>query len=366
MGPGRVGVARACDRCLARGWLLASASGHLDQVRSRIDALLGLEDEELLDAVGGAQTDELRAALVRFDAGEARGRVRGAGLEAICRCDPGYPGLLAAAPRPPSALYVAGGLGRCLDLLGSDPVAIVGARRASPYGNEVARSLGRGVASSGVTVVSGMALGIDSAAHEGALAIEGPAVAVLPGPADRPYPASNRSLHRRLVKLGAAVSELPPGVSIRRWMFPARNRIIAALSAMTVVVEAGTRSGALLTAANARELGRAVGAVPGRVSSPQAAGPNGLLTRGAAVVRDAQDVLDALFGAGVRTAAARPRGDLDPEHARLLGVIAGGVDTADALARAGLSVEQGLAALASLELGGHIRREPGGRFSVAP
>jgi DNA processing protein len=366
MGPRRLGVARACDRCLARGWLLASASGHLDRVRPRIDALVALEDGELIDAVGGGQTDELKSALARFDAGEARGRVCAAGLEAICRCDPGYPAALAALPRPPSALYVAGGLERCLDLLGSEPVAIVGARRASPYGNDVARSLGRGVASSGVTVISGMALGIDAAAHEGALAVAGPTIAVLPGPADRPYPASNRSLHRRVVSVGAAVSELPPGVSIRRWMFPARNRIIAALAAMTVVVEAGTRSGALLTAAHAQELGRVLGAVPGRVSSPQAAGPNGLLARGAVVVRDAQDVLDALFGTGVRTAAARPKAELDPEDAKLLDVIAGGVDTAEALARAGLSVERGLAALASLELAGYIRREPGGRFSAVP
>jgi DNA processing protein len=355
---------RACDRCLARGWLLARLSGHLDRVRSRIDALLGLDDAELIDAVAGDGKAELGSALTRFDAGEARGRVRGAGLEAICRCDPEYPPRLTALPRPPSVLYVAGGLERCLGLLGGEPVAIVGARRASSYGNDVARSLGRGVASCGVTVVSGMALGVDSAAHQGALAIGGPTVAVLPGPADRPYPASNRSLHRRLIDVGAAVSELPPGVSIRRWMFPARNRIIAALSAMTVIVEAGTRSGALLTAACARELGRAVGAVPGRVSSPQAAGPNGLLSHGALLVRDAQDVLDALFGAGVRMAAARPRGELDAEQTRLLEVIARGLDTPDALARAGLSPEQGLAALGSLELGGHIRREPGGRFSV--
>jgi DNA processing protein len=355
---------RACDRCLARGWLLARLSGHLDRVRSRIDALLGLDDAELIDAVGGNEKRDLNGALARFDAGEARARVSSAGLEAICRCDSAYPAPLVALARPPSALYVAGGLERCLRLLSEDAVAVVGARRASPYGADVARALGRGIASAGVTVISGMALGIDSSAHEGALAIGGPTVAVLPGPAHRPYPASNRLLHRGLVNVGAVVSELPPGVSIRRWMFPARNRLIAALAAMTVVVEARSRSGALLTAAYALELGRAVGAVPGRVSSPQAAGPNGLLARGALFVRDAQDVLDALFGAGTRTAAPRLAGELDPEHARLLAEIAGGLDTPEALARAGLSVEQGLAALASLELGGHIRRDPGGRFSV--
>src|SRR5437763_1581466 len=175
----------------------------------------------------------------------------------------------------------------------------------------MARALARGLASSGVTLVSGMAFGIDSAAHSGALAGGGATVAVLPGSADRPYPTSKRKLHREIVAAGAAVSALPPGAEIRRWMFPARNRVIAALSAITVVVEAGGRSGSLVTARCARELGRSVGAVPGRVTTPRAAGPNALLADGARVVRDTQDVLDALFGAGVRTANSERRSELD-------------------------------------------------------
>jgi DNA processing protein len=335
-------------------------------VRSRIDELLALEDSALIDAIGGAGAPDLRAELERFDAGAARAAAGRARLEAICPCAPAFPPGLRALPRPPGALYVAGGLERCLALLRNDAVAIVGARRASPYGLEVARSLARGVACSGVAVISGMAAGIDSAAHEGALSCGGRTVAVLAGAADRPYPAAKRSLHRRIVEVGSAVSELPPGTQIRRWMFPARNRLIAALSEMTVVVEARHRSGALLTARHAARMGRTVGAVPGRVTSPQSAGPNGLLAHGAEVIRGAQDVLDGLFGAGVRRAGATPRAELEPEEAELLQAVGSGNDTLEALTRAGVTPERALAVLTTLELGGHIRREPGGRFAVQP
>jgi DNA processing protein len=151
-----------------------------------------------------------------------------------------------------------------------------------------------------------------------------------------------------------------------RWAFPARNRIIAALSATTVVVEAGERSGALLTAGFARSLGRPVGAVPGPITSPASAGPNRLLAAGAYVVRGPQDVLDQLFGAGIRAAAPEPRAELTSEQRRLLEAIAGGQDTAGALTRAGFAVQEGLAALAALELAGYVRRGAGGRWRVVP
>lgn len=356
----------ACDRCLARPWLLGALSGHLDQQRADIDELLALGDEDLIAAVGGALREELARLLESFDADSARWRALDAGLEPICGCDAAYPPRLKQLSSAPAVLYVAGGLDRFLALASADPVAVVGARKASPYGTEIARSLGRGLAGSGVTVLSGMALGIDSAAHDGALAGERQTLAVLPGPADAPYPRSRQRLYRKLVSSGAAASEVPPGVPVRRWMFPARNRIIAALAAMTVVVEAGGRSGALLTAALARELGRPVGAVPGRVTSPQSVGPNRLLSEGAAVVRDPQDVLDALFGVGARVAAAADRPELDEDASALLRAIADGHDTTAALARAGVAPERGLAALAALELAGYVRRGPGGRFGVVP
>ena len=340
-------------------------AGHIDQVRARVEQVLGLEDRELIAALGGRQRPRLCRELEALDVDEVRARSCAAGLETICRCDPGYPPALNALAAPPAVLHVAGGLGRLLELMASEPVAIVGSRNATPYGLDVARSLGRSLSFAGLTIVSGMALGIDSAAQAGALEADRSTVAVLPASADRPYPAGKRALYRRIVASGAAVSELGPGSGVRRWMFPARNRIIAALAAMTVVVEAGERSGALVTARIAGGIGRPVGAVPGRVVTPQAAGPNGLLAAGACVVRGPQDVLDHLFGAGVRQPVderRQPPSELRP----LLAAIAEGYETAAALARAGFEADRGLAALAALELGGFVRRGAGGRFSILP
>jgi len=160
------------------------------------------------------------------------------------------------------------------------------------------------------------------------------------------------------------ISELPPGTRVRRWMFPARNRIIAALSAMTIVVEARAESGALVTAGFAAELGRTLGAVPGLITSPLAGGPHALLNEGAQLVRGPQDVLDGLFGAGERSAPARNGAPLTPPLQTLLDALAEGSETSMALSRAGLGADRGLAALAALELAGRIRRRPGGRFSV--
>jgi DNA processing protein len=361
-----VSAARACEPCLRRAWLIGRLAGHLEAVRGRIATVLALDDDDLLAALAGHRAGELETARERFDADRARQEADDAGLELICRCQDDYPPRLHELEAPPAVLHVAGGLERFLRLAGGEPVAVVGARRASEYGLAVARALGRGLGSAGVTVLSGMALGVDSAAHAGALTAAGPTVAVLPGGADRPYPASKRRLHAQLRADGAVISELPPGSAIHRWAFPARNRIVAALAAMTVVVEAGESSGALLTAGFARSLGRAVGAVPGRVGAPLAAGPNGLLAGGAQIVRDAQDVLDHLFGAGRRRALSDERPPLSGELADVLGAIAGGRDTAGALAADGIAPERTLAALAALELAGYVRREVGGRFSVTP
>jgi DNA processing protein len=356
----------ACDRCVARAWLLGRLAGHLEHARSRIGEVLTLSNEALIAAVGGARAQALLHELRRLDVDAARTRSRDAGVALVCRCDQSYPARLRVLDAPPAVLHVAGDAERFLELAARDPVAVVGARVASAYGTGVARALGRGLGGAGVTVLSGMAHGIDSAAHGGALDAGAPTVAVLPGPANRAYPAGRRAFHRRLTATGAAVSELPPGCAVWRWMFPARNRIIAALAAMTVVVEAGERSGALLTAGFARALGRPVGAVPGQVTTAQAIGSNQLLANGATVIRGAQDVLDALFGAGARTARVADRRELAGDQARLLAAIAAGDDTAAALVRAGVSPEQGLAALASLELAGYVRREAGGRYSVIP
>jgi len=187
----------------------------------------------------------------------------------------------------------------------------------------MARSLARGLAAAGVPVVSGMAMGVDSAAHAGALEAAGRTVAVLATGADRPYPTRSRTLHGRIAETGCVVSELPPGTGPRRWAFPARNRLIAGLSAGTVVVEGGERSGSLISADFAAELGRFVGAVPGQVTARMAAGPNLLLKAGAELVRGTEDVLELLHGAGggaavgaasgARAAAAAATNDGGPD-----------------------------------------------------
>ncbi|MFL5823891.1 MAG: DNA-processing protein DprA [Solirubrobacteraceae bacterium] len=364
----------ACDACLRRPWLLGELASHLERTGGRLQELLELEDADLLQAVAGRRRARLERRMAGFDPEAARVRAQKAGVQMICRCAPEYPRRLADLPNPPKVLHVAGDVDLCLaglqglgpGGLTSEPVAVVGTRRPTSYGLDVARALGRDLAAAGITVVSGMAQGIDSVAHDGALSAGGPTIAILAGSAERPYPPSRRSLHRRITSKGAAVSELPPGSGLWRWMFPARNRLIAALAVMTIVVEAGERSGALLTAATAASIGRPVGAVPGRITTAQGAGPNGLLAEGAHLITSAQDVLDVLYGVGVRSAARDRAAELDPQLRPWLEAISAGHDTPAALARVGLPADKGLQVLSALELSGYIRREPGGRFAVMP
>ena len=241
-------------------------------------------------------------------------------------------------------------------------MAIVGARRASAYGLEVARALGRGLAAAGLTVISGMAMGVDAAAHEGALEGAGSTIAVLAGAAEIPYPASQRALYARIVRHGAVVSELPPGFRARRWCFPARNRVIAGLADLTIVVEAGERSGALITSKVAVELGREVGAVPGRITSPLAAGTNALIADGAALISSAQKALDVACGVGVRTLKPGDDADLAPRLRQVLDAVGRGADTPAALVAGGLSPGDALASLGELELCGRLRRGLDGRY----
>jgi DNA processing protein len=232
----------------------------------------------------------------------------------------------------------------------------------------VATAIARGLARAGVTVVSGLALGIDAAAHRGALEARGPTVAVLGCGADRAYPRTNRSVYRRIRESGAVVSELPPGQEPARWTFPARNRIMAALARVTVVVEAAERSGSLITSAFAQDLGRDVCAVPGRVTSRIAAGANQLLLDGAHPVRGAPDVLDLIFGAGgwhEPAPSTATEGGLDDRLRRLLRAVEDG-DSLDAAAdRAGMSAAELRGALGRLELMGLVRRDGFGAFERA-
>ncbi len=356
----------ACDGCLARPWLLSRLGGHLDLHRDRAEALLALGDRELIAAVSGTHRSTIERDYEQFDAARARTEAGARGLELICRCHADYPSTLAELEAPPAVLHVAGGFSRLDKVLHDPPVAIVGSREPSSYGRDVATTLARKLATVGLTVMSGMARGIDAAAHHGALELERPTVAVLAGAANVPYPASARRLHARIRTVGAVVSELPPGTRPRRWMFPARNRLIAALSAMTVVVEGRSSSGSLITARFAKALGRPVGAVPGRITSPLARGPHQLIRDGAHLIERAEDVLETVYGPDTRLPwLTSPPSSLPSDAQALLDALAEGHGTAEALARAGLDAEAGLATLASLELAGRIRREAGGRYSVA-
>ncbi|HMJ04242.1 MAG TPA: DNA-processing protein DprA [Conexibacter sp.] len=360
------GTASACDVCLRRSWLVARLIGHIDLAwsakRGRA-GLLALTDVALIAALAGAERARVETEYAHFDAHAARQRCAAAGVVALCRCDERYPAALEDLPDPPAVLYVYGEITRFLRVAAGDRVAIVGARRATPYGLEQARALGRGMAAAGLTVVSGMALGVDAAAHAGALEVEGATLAILAGGPERPYPATKRQLHERIAATAAVVAEMPPGTRARRWCFPARNRIIAALARATVIVEASERSGSLITASLAADLGRDVAAVPGLVTSPLAAGTNALIVDGARLVRGPQDVLELLFGAAAVALAPAPARDaLEPDLRALLDRVRAGCDTVAALAANGGAVDALLAGLAQLELRGRVRRGPGGRY----
>jgi len=354
----------ACDGCLRRTALIAALSGRLDVEWRRREAtarVLALSDEALL-AIAEAPA---RRGYEEFAPAAARAAAERAGVAVVCRCSPAYPDRLRALPDPPAVLHVLGQVGALAD---PDAVAIVGARHATSYGLDVSRALGRGLSAAGVPVVSGMALGVDAAAHQGALQAAAAPVAVLAAAAERPYPARNRRLHEAIAQRGCVVSELPPATSAYRWCFVARNRIVAALAAVTVIVEAAERSGSLTTADFAADIGRTVAAVPGRVTNRTAAGTNSLLQAGAALVRNGGDVLELLAEATGRPRPApvpRDPPGLEPALRRLLDAVEDGRGTLGALAGTPEDAKTVLAGLAELEFRGLIRRTFGGRYEPA-
>jgi DNA processing protein len=266
--------------------------------------------------------------------------------------------LLAQLHDPPAELYVRGEAG----ILPEPAVAIVGARSCSPYGTQIARSLAREFAASGLVVVSGLARGIDGEAHRGTLEAGGLTVAVLGCGIDCDYPRSHIELARRIREQGAVVSEYPPGIEPAPWRFPARNRIIAGLCSATVVVEARERSGALITADFALELGREVFAVPGEITSALSAGTNDLVRQGAAPLLSAGDVLSAL---GLNPAPRRAEA-VSEAAGHVFAQIADAAHDANGLARAtGRSTGEVAAALVELELAGLVT-EADGLYRVSP
>lgn len=231
-------------------------------------------------------------------------------------------------------------------------MAVVGTRRATAYGERVARELGRVLALAGATVVSGLARGVDACAHRGALEAPGATTAVLGTGLDVVYPRANHALQRTIAERGLLLSELDPGDAAHGGSFPERNRIIAALSVATIVVEAGMGSGALITAGHALELGRNVGGVPGPIDIPQAQGSNRLLAEGAAVIAS---MADALALAGL-VAPLRPSElAVGGVERRLWDALAAGPADLDTLCtRASLAAHDGLAAVSGLEVRGMI------------
>jgi DNA processing protein len=296
------------------------------------------------------------------------GRATDLGIAAIAWDDPAYPLMLAAIPDPPPVLWVRGNPG----VLARPAVAIVGSRAGSPYSLSVAERLAADLAGQGIVVVSGLARGVDSAAHRGA-AGTGATVAVLGSGVDVVYPHEHASLAEQIAGKGAVVSELAPGTPPRKPFFPLRNRIISGLSRAVVIVEAGEKSGSLITARAALDQGRDVLAVPGNVLSGRNRGGHALLRDGARIVETAEDVLEELGGgwqgardpgrplttsnsSGLTASAAPPDPVLDsllPGEACDLDVIA---------VRTGLPVARILPRLLTLELEGRVVRAGGGRF----
>jgi DNA processing protein len=266
-------------------------------------------------------------------------------ITSVSRGRPGYPALLTELFDPPVRLYVRGESAAVLE---QASVAIVGARSCSSYGAQVARTLARELAAAGLVVVSGLARGIDGEAHRGALASGGLTVAVLGCGIDRDYPRAHADLARRITDSGAVVSEYQPGVEPAPWQFPARNRIIAGLTRATVVVEARRRSGALITADFALELGREVFAVPGEITSGLSAGTNDLIRQGATPLLAADDVLEAL---GLKRAPPTVPDTLSAEARAVLTHLADGARSPDELVReTSLSSPRVAVAITELEL----------------
>jgi DNA processing protein len=279
------------------------------------------------------------------------------GHAVVTLADRAYPPRLLEIPDPPALLYVEGRA----ELLARASLAMVGSRNATPQGIENATSFARAFSAAGLTIVSGLALGIDAAAHRGALEGEGSTIAVLGAGVDVAYPPRNRELQRRIAERGALVSELPLGTPAVAANFPRRNRLISGLARGVLVVEAALASGSLITARLAAEQGRDVFAIPGSIHSPLAKGCHALIKDGAKLVESAEDVLGEL---GLGAAAARTVAQSSPEVAHeLLQHLGHDPCNVDTLCRrSGLTPDIVSAMLLELELQGRVASLPGGRY----
>lgn len=348
-GVGRVTARRLLAAC-------GSPDAVLRAPRATLQALAGAE---VAHAVGAADA-AIDARLVQAQRWLAGGPAR----SVLTLGDPAYPARLLQTVDPPLMLYVEG----ALPALSAPALAIVGSRSATAQGLDNARAFAAALGRDGLVVVSGLALGIDAAAHEGALAAPAGTVAVLGTGLEPVYPPRHAALARRIAAHGALLSENPPGTPPLREHFPQRNRIIAGMTLGTLVVEAAVASGSLITARQAAEAGREVFAIPGSIHSPQARGCHALIKQGAKLVESAADILDELRGARAGTASApsgAAAGAQDPAASAdpLLQALGHDPVTLDALqARTGCSNAELNARLLELELDGRVARLPGGLF----
>jgi DNA processing protein len=281
---------------------------------------------------------------------------------------PDYPALLRDIADPPLALFVHGDPA----VLGLPQLAMVGSRNPTSGGRQTAHDFARYLASAGLAITSGLAVGIDAAAHQGALDAPGITLAVTGTGLDRVYPARHRDLAHRIAERGALVSEFPPGTPPLPGNFPRRNRIISGLAVGTLVVEAALRSGSLITARQAAEQGREVFAIPGSIHNPLARGCHALIRQGAKLVETAGDIAEELAALlGGLSVAGEPASELrpgvqplqDPEYLELLEAMVFDPLTVDGLvARTGFSAEAVSSMLLLLELEGHVSSNPGGLF----
>ncbi|MBA4176090.1 MAG: DNA-protecting protein DprA [Leptothrix sp. (in: Bacteria)] len=329
-------------------------------------AVLGTPLATLRELVGPARAAALQQPPPDFEARLTAARQwlqGGDDRHVLTLGQPAYPPLLLQAPDPALLLYVQGDLA-CLS---AAAVAIVGSRHASPQGLDHARQFAARLAEAGWVVVSGLAQGIDAAAHEGALKAGARTIAVMGTGPDLTYPSRHRALARRIAGQGALVTEFAPGTPPLPENFPRRNRLIAGLTQGTLVVEAALRSGSLITARLANEAGRDVWAVPGSVHAEQARGCHALIKQGAMLVESPEDVLDTLVGPAAppaqATLALESRDADAATHDPLLSALGDDPVTLDALlARTGWPTSELSARLLELELDGLVARLPGGLF----
>jgi len=334
---------------------LLAACGSPDAVLSARPATLrGLVAQPLVEAIGKAPDafDQRLAAALAW-------RAQGDERHFIVVGDAHFPPLLLQTADPPLLLFVQGDP----SVLSRRSLALVGSRHATAQGLENARAFAKALGEAGLLVVSGLALGIDGAAHDGALAAPAGTIAVVGTGLDRVYPRAHKALAHRIAGHGALVSEFAPGVPAIAANFPQRNRIIAGLSLGTLVVEAALQSGSLITARMALEAGREVFAVPGSIHAPQSKGCHALIKQGAKLVESAADILDELRQAAGPGTAPDGAAPATSQAQSLLDALGFEPTTLDALqARTGWPTADLTAQLLDLELAGHVARLPGGLY----